>query len=139
MGDAFLTVSESPKPPPTLTWRPLADGCTRADMLIPKATMPLSAVAKPNLVLRPKPASTPEFYRPDRRRSTIAYTCYVGVFTAEVDEFDSFGREFDKYDIDSSYASAAAAQFACAQMVGQIASNAHSARSHPNGRAPDSP
>jgi hypothetical protein len=136
MGDAFLTVSESPVPPPTLTWRPLANGCTRADMLIPMATMPLSAVVKPNP--RPRrasePASTPEFYRPDRRRSTIAYTCYVGVFTAEVDEFDSFGREFDKYDIDSSYASAAAAQFACAQMVGRIASNAYSARSFPDGR-----
>ena len=60
--------------------------------------------------------------------------CYVGVFTAEVDEFDSFGRAFDKYDIDSSYASAAAAQFVCAQMVGRIASNAYSARSYPDGR-----
>ena len=35
MGDAFLTVSGSPVPPPTLTWRPMANGCTRADMLIP--------------------------------------------------------------------------------------------------------
>jgi hypothetical protein len=134
LGDAFLTVSESPKPPPMLTWRPLADGCTRADLLIPKAPMPLSAVAESNTRRASEPTSTPEFYRPDRSRSTIAYTCHVGVFTAEVDEFDSFGREFDHYDIDSSYASAAAAQFACAQMVGRIASNAYSARSHPDGR-----
>ncbi|QNJ90009.1 hypothetical protein HZU40_00705 (plasmid) [Mycolicibacterium fluoranthenivorans] len=134
MGDAFLTVSESPEPPPTLTWRPLAGGCTRADMLIPKTTMPLSAVAEPNLRHASEPGSTPEFYRPDRRRATFAYTCYVGVFTAEVNEFDSFGREFDQYDIDSAYASAAAAQFACAHMVGRIASNAYSARSYPDGR-----
>jgi hypothetical protein len=104
MGDAFLTVSESPVPPPTLTWR-MANGCTcrHAHTHTYDASIG-SGEAKP----RPasEPASTPEFYRSDRRRSTITYTCYVGVFTGEADEFDSFGREFDQYDIASSYASA---------------------------------
>ena len=56
------------------------------------------------------------------------------MFTSEAHEFHSLGREFDQYDIDSAYASAAAAQFACAQMVERIASNAYAARSYPDGR-----
>lgn len=114
LGEAYLTATEERLKP--LAWRRQPDGTLRADAPINGAPLPLSAVVKENVRHRGDPTSSPEFYRPDRRQSTIGYVCHVGVI-------HSAANVFDMFDEDGHLPSTEAAKLEGARMVARIAAD----------------
>ncbi|MEB3031755.1 hypothetical protein [[Mycobacterium] nativiensis] len=122
LGDNYLTVSEHPVRP-LMTWERQPDGSLRVDLPIPDGPNPLSGLVQVARHHQADHTSEPEFYSPERRGSTLSYTCYVGVYGTEADDFDRF-------DLAGHLPSELYGRFQATCILRRIASNPCGARSH---------